>query len=122
MSEGTDPVDGIVVCVPVTADRQVDHSWGKATVVATAVVRDGTVVSWTQEDVGWDVSHDQGGHGSHHTRIARFLLERKARAVAAGHMGAPMFNMLTKMGLTVLLEVSGDAETAANTAASRVPA
>ncbi len=122
MSEDTAPTDGIVVCVPVTADRQVDHSWGKATVVATIVVRDGAVASFTQDDVGWDVSHDAGGHGSHHARIARFLLERKARAVAAAHMGAPMLNMLTKMGLTVVMDADGDAEAAAVAAASRVTA
>ncbi len=34
----------VVVCIPVAPGRQVDHSWGKATTVATVTVRDGAVV------------------------------------------------------------------------------
>ncbi|MCV2393547.1 hypothetical protein OEB99_04435 [Actinotalea sp. M2MS4P-6] len=111
---------GVVVCVPVTGDRQVDHSWGKATVVATATVRDGAVVSWTEDAVGWDVLHDEGPHGSHHGRIARFLLGKGAQAVAASHMGPPMVNMLGKMGLVVALGAQGSAEDAVVEVAGRV--
>jgi predicted Fe-Mo cluster-binding NifX family protein len=112
--------EGVVVCIPVGSDRQVGHSWGKATVVATATVRDGAIVDWAEDTVSWDVLHDEGPHGSHHGRIARFLLEHKAQAVAASHMGPPMANMLAKMGLAVDLGVSGSAEAAVLAAAARV--
>ena len=109
----------VVVCVPVDAGRQVDHSWGKATTVATVTVRDGAIVAWAEDAVGWDVLHDEGPHGSHHARIARFLLDRHARGVAASHMGPPMVTMLTKMGLVVDLGASGDAEAAALAVAAK---
>ena len=112
--------NSVVVCVPVAPGRQVDHSWGKATVVATARVVDGVVTEWTEDSVGWDVLHDEGHHGSHHARIARFLLERSAQAVTAAHMGQPMVIMLGKMGLVVELGASGDAEAAVLAAAARV--
>lgn len=111
---------GVVVCVPVDGDRNVDHSWGKATVIATVTVRDGAVAHWAQDEVGWDVLHDEGPHGSHHARIARFLLDKGAHAVAASHMGPPMVTMLGKMGLTVMLRAQGPAEAAALQAAGRV--
>ena len=110
----------VVVCVPVGDGRQVDHSWGKATVVATVTVRDGAVVGWAEDEVGWDVLHDQGEHGSHHARIARFLLGKGAHAVVASHMGPPMAHMLGKMGLIVAVGASGDAEAAAVQVAGRV--
>ena len=111
---------GVAVCVPVAPGRQVDHSWGKATVVATATVLDGAIADWSEEAVGWDVLHDEGEHGSHHARIARFLLGHHAKAVAASHMGPPMVNMLTKMGLVVSLGASGSAEAAVLEVAARV--
>lgn len=110
----------VVVCIPVAPGRQVDHSWGKATTVATVTVRDGAIADWTEDAVGWDALHDEGPHGSHHARIARFLLERHAQAVAASHMGPPMVNMLAKMGLVVDLGASGDAQAAALTVAAKV--
>lgn len=112
--------NAVVVCVPVAEGRQVDHSWGKATVVATAHVVDGVLTGWTEDTVGWDVLHDEGHHGSHHARVARFLLERSAHAVTAAHMGQPMMTMLTKMGLVVELGAAGDAEAAVLAAAARV--
>ena len=46
-----------IVCVPVSVDGQVGHSWGKAPTVAIATVEDGTITSWRTEAVHWDVSH-----------------------------------------------------------------
>ncbi len=103
----------MVVCVPVTVDGAVDHSWGLARRVAVAEVTGGRVASWEEFDVGWDVLHDSDGEGRHHARLARFLLDHHVEAVAAGHMGAPMEHMLGKMGLKVVLGASGDAREAA---------
>lgn len=110
----------VVVCVPVAPGRVVDHSWGKAQVVATATVHGGAVTQWTEDAVGWDVQHDVGPHGQHHARIARFLLDKGAHAVVASHMGPPMVTMLGKMGLTVQLGASGDATAAVLAVAAMV--
>lgn len=110
----------VVVCVPVTDDRQVGHSWGKAPRVALVTVRDGQVLAWDEHAVGWDVLHDEGASGSHHARVVRFLREHGVRAVAASHMGPPMQNTLTKLGLALTLDASGDADAAALAAAARV--
>ncbi len=111
----------MVVCVPVTVDGAVDHSWGRARRVAVAEVTGGGVASWEEFDVGWDVLHDSDGEGRHHARLARFLLDHQVEAVAAGHMGAPMEHMLGKMGLKVVLGASGDAREAALAAMSPPP-
>jgi len=105
-----------IVCVPVTVDGQVGHSWGKAPTVAIASVEDGTITSWRTEAVHWDVSHDEGTPGSHHARVARFIQDNNVTAVAAGHMGEPMQTMLTKLGVAVRLGVDGDARAAAASA------
>lgn len=92
---------------------------GRAGVVAVAEVADGTVTAWTEHPVGWDVLHGQGAEGSHHARIVRFLREHGVQAVATGHVGAPMYHTLTKLGCTVLVGATGDARTAAITAAQQ---
>jgi predicted Fe-Mo cluster-binding NifX family protein len=90
-----------------------DPRWGRAERVAVATVgRDG-ISDWKEFDVGWGSLHDTGTEGSHHARIARFLLEHKVEAVAADHMGAGMAHMLEKMGLTVRLGETGNAREAA---------
>ncbi len=100
------------VCVPVGEDGQVGHGWGRAHRVAVADVGGGEVTGWQEYEVAWDQLHDQGTEGSHHARIARFLIEQRIDTVVAGHMGPPMHVMLQKMGLHVLLGASGDARAA----------
>ena len=103
----------IIVCVPVTVEGLLDPRWGRAERVAVATVsRDGIDI-WQEFDVGWGSLHDAGNEGSHHARIARFLLDHRVEAVAAHHMGAPMAHMLEKMGLTVRLGETGSAREAA---------
>jgi len=111
----------MVVCVPVTSDAHVDHSWGRADRVAIAEVGDGGIERWEEFEVGWDASHDADGEGGHHARIARFLLDHGVGAVVAGHMGPPMQNMLARMGLAVRLGATGDARAAVSRAASAAP-
>lgn len=104
------------LCVPITDDEQVGTSWGKASAVAIAAVDNGTIESWRTEAVNWDVSHDQGTPGSHHARVARFVQDNAVTTVLAFHMGAPMQNMLTKLGVDVQQGVSGDARLAVTSA------
>ncbi len=103
----------MIVCVPVTSDGQVDHSWGRAPRVAVANVDGDRIDSWQEFDVGWDRLHDEGTEGGHHARIARFLTEHAVGSVVAGHMGPPMQQMLGRMGVRVTLGASGDARRAA---------
>jgi predicted Fe-Mo cluster-binding NifX family protein len=100
------------VCVPVTADGQVGSGWGRAARVAVADVVGGDIVNWQEFDVAWDALHDAGTEGSHHARVATFVRDQGVEAVAAGHMGPPMQNMLSKMGVRVVLSAAGDARAA----------
>ncbi len=101
------------ICVPVTTDGQIDSRWGRAARVAVADVRDGRVSAWEEYEVGWDRLHDVTTEGSHHARVARFLLEHNVEAVIADHMGAGMQQMLQKMGVAVQLGAAGEARAAA---------
>lgn len=109
------------VCVPVTTDGQVDHSWGRAPRVALADVRDGSLLAWEEVDVAWDRLHDETTEGGHHARVARFLRDQHVEAVAADHMGEPMVHTLKRLGITVHLGVAGDARQAAIVVAGSTP-
>lgn len=101
-----------VVCVPVTPDGQVEGRWGKAPRVAVATVSSGEITGWIEHDVRWDVLHDEGTEGSHHARVVRFLRDNEVTAVVASHMGPPMANTISKLGLGLHLSASGDARDA----------
>ena len=103
----------MIVCLPVTPDGLVGHSWGRADRVALADVGEGGVESWREVEVGWDALHDAGTEGSHHARVARFLREHGVEAVVASHMGAGMEHMLGKLGIAVRLDAAGPAREAA---------
>lgn len=109
----------MVVCLPVTAEGLIDPRWGKAQRVVVASVGGDGVGAWQEYEVGWDVLHDAGTEGSHHARIARFVLDHGVEAVVAGHMGPPMVNMLQRMGVKVTLEAAGSARAAATLAVGR---
>ena len=98
-------------CIPITHDHQVGHGWGKAPTVAIAEIESGAILSWRVEEVGWDVLHDSG-EGNHHARVVRFIRDNAVTLVVAQHMGEPMQNMLTKLGVRVALGAAGDARTA----------
>lgn len=101
-----------IVCVPVTAEADIDHRWGRAARVAVARVDDGRVQSWEESDVHWDREHDEQGEGKHHAKIARFLLDHSVGAVVVDHMGEPMHQMLGRMGVDIYLGASGPAREA----------
>lgn len=102
--------DGVVSVVAVNViGSQVGAGWGKAPRVAVATVEGGTVTSWEEHEVRWDLAHDEGTEGSHHARIVRFLREHGVEVVVTGHMGPPMARMLTTMGIRAVTGVAGDA-------------
>jgi len=106
----------MIVCLPVTADGQIGHSWGRAERVAIADVGGSGISRWDEFEVGWDQTHDAPDHDQHHARIARFLTDHQVACVVAGHMGPPMQQILGQMGISVRLGASGEARPAAITA------
>ena len=108
----------MIALVNVTPDGQVGGGWGKAPRIAVAEVSGGEVTRWTEHDVEWDRLHDEGGEGSHHARIVRFVREHEAEAIVTGHMGPPMQHTLGKLGVRLVLGATGDARAAAVAAAT----
>lgn len=109
---GTPEVGPLVLAVNVVGD-QVGGGLGKAHTMAVATVANGRIVGWDVEEVGWDVLHDAGPEGTHHARIVRFMRDHHVEAVVTGHMGSPMVNTMTKLGVLPLVDASGDARQAA---------
>ena len=105
------------IALPVTDNAEVGSSWGRASRVAIADIDDGVIVGWRDEPVEWDRQHDQGTDGAHHARVALFLRDNGIDRVVAQHMGAPMLNMLQRMGVVAILNIEGDARVAAEAAA-----
>jgi predicted Fe-Mo cluster-binding NifX family protein len=103
----------MLVCIPVTKDGSIDPRWGRADRVAIAEVTVDGIGHWQEFDVGWGTLHDAGSEGSHHARVARFLLDHHVEVVVANHMGEPMVRMLQQMGIRARLGGSGDAREAA---------
>ena len=108
----------MIIAIPVDADDQVAHGWGRAPAIALATVTDGQITDWQVHDVRWDVAHDEGTEGSHHARIARFLREHGIEAIAVDHVGAGMHRMLPSMGVRIADGLVGDARDAARAAAA----
>ena len=104
------------VCVPITADGQVEPRWGRADRVAVADVADGDIHGWQEFTVAWGTLHDQGTEGAHHARVARFLRDNGIQAIAVYHVGAGMERMLGSMGIQIVTVLGGDARNAARSA------
>lgn len=99
----------MIVATPVTADGLSAAAWGRAHWIGVAEVVGTEVRDWQVHEVGWDVSHDEGTHGSHHARIVRFLREHGIEAVVVDHMGPGMVRVLESMGIPLLPASPGDA-------------
>ncbi|MDR0417662.1 MAG: NifB/NifX family molybdenum-iron cluster-binding protein [Propionibacteriaceae bacterium] len=99
---------------------EIGGGWGRARRVALATAAAGAITGWTETDVGWDVAHDQGPHGSHHARIVRFLRDHGVSVVVTGHMGPPMERMLRTMGIAAVVGVAGDARAVARALAAHL--
>jgi predicted Fe-Mo cluster-binding NifX family protein len=104
------------VCVPITADGQVDPRWGRADRVALAEVTDGEIRDWQEFMVGWGTLHGQGTEGAHHARVARFLQDNQVQVIAVHHVGPGMQRMLSSMAIRVVAGLGGDARSAARAA------
>jgi predicted Fe-Mo cluster-binding NifX family protein len=102
----------MVVAVAVTPEGTVGGGWGRASRVALASVEDGAISAWQEVEVGWDRLHDEGGEGTHHARIARFLIDHHVQRVICGHMGPGMQRMLARMGIDAVVGESGPARQA----------
>lgn len=100
----------MIIATPVTEDGRSAAAWGRAHWVGVADVEDDAVRSWQVHEVGWDVSHDEGTHGSHHARIVRFLKEEGVQAVVVDHMGEGMQRVMNTMGIPLLPASPGDAQ------------
>jgi predicted Fe-Mo cluster-binding NifX family protein len=98
------------IATPVTATGQSAAAWGKAHWIGVATVQDGAVAAWQVHEVAWDVSHDEGTHGSHHARIVRFLKEHDIAVVVVDHMGPGMVQVMQTMQIPVLPATPGDAQ------------
>ncbi|PKQ23436.1 MAG: dinitrogenase iron-molybdenum cofactor [Actinobacteria bacterium HGW-Actinobacteria-5] len=100
----------VIVATPVTEAGLSAAAWGKAHWIGVADVEDGQVRAWQIHEVAWDVSHDEGTHGSHHARIVRFLKEQGIQAVVVDHMGEGMQRVMHTMGIPLLPASPGDAQ------------
>lgn len=94
--------DTVVVALPVTPEGGLEPRFGRAPRMAIATVDGDQITDWQVHEVGWDVLHDEGTHGSHHARIVRFMREHGAGRVVFSHMGPPMINTLSKLGLLLI--------------------
>ena len=104
------------LCVPTTADGQVDPRWGRADCVAVADVADGEIRDWQEFAVAWGTLHDQGTEGAHHARVARFLRDNQVQAIAAHHVGPGMQRMLESMAIRIVTGLGSGARNAARAA------
>lgn len=100
----------MIVMTPVTQEGRSEGRFGRAHWVAVATVDNGEITEWQVHEVAWDILHDEGGHGSHHARVIRFLKEQNVDAVVAAEMGPGMVRMLSSAKLPVLPASPGDAK------------
>lgn len=103
----------MIVCLAVTPEGLLGPRWGRAERVAVVDVREGSIDSWNEFEVGWAELHDVGPEGGHHARVARFLKEHGVAVVVAQHVGPGMQQMLGKMGIDLRLAQPGRASDAA---------
>lgn len=106
------------IALPVDADGQVFPHFGRAPRLAVATLEDGQVRDWQVLEVDWGASHDREPHGEHHRRVFEDLRGQGVEVVLAGGMGEGMVRSLSGAGVQVVLGVSGDARSAAETYAA----
>ncbi|MHB0927903.1 MAG: NifB/NifX family molybdenum-iron cluster-binding protein [Candidatus Nanopelagicales bacterium] len=108
-----------VVAATISPDGSIGGGLGKAHWMAIASVVDGAITDWRVEEVRWDELHDEGGEGSHHARIVRFMRDHQVQDVVAAHAGPPMQNTLSKLGIRLHMGAAGDARQAVLAALTR---
>ncbi len=87
------------ITAPVDDNGMLAPGFGRARKMAIATFEEKTLVDYEVIDVGWDILHDEGPHGSHHGRIVRFLKEHDIDRVLCAGMGESMAHTINKMGL-----------------------
>ena len=103
----------MIVAINVDGEMVADM-FGRAHTMAIADIEQGQIVSWQEEEVGWDIAHDQApSHEAHHARIAKFMKEQHVEVVVTGHIGPPMVHTLGLMGIEMFMGVDGPARQAA---------
>ena len=102
------------------AGSEVGGGLGRARTMAVATLNTADeITEWQEFQVGWDILHEQGPHGSLHAQIVGFMRDHDIAAVVSGHMGPPMVNTMMKLGV-LPLSAAGEARSAARDAAKRV--
>lgn len=100
------------VAVPINLEQLVG-GLGRAHWMGVGKVAEGAVSDWAVHEVEWDVLHDVGSHGGHHARIVTFMRDHGVDVVVAGHIGEPMQNTLTKLGVRIVMGAEGEPSAAA---------
>ena len=102
------------------AGSEVGGGLGRARTMAVATLNTADeITEWQEFQVGWDILHEQGPHGSLHAQIVGFMRDHDIAAVVSGHMGPPMVHTMMKLGV-LPLSAAGEARSAARDAAKRV--
>lgn len=101
------------ILIAVAADGSFSVGLGRAPRVIVCEASAERVLTWEEAAVGWDATHDTVPHGTQHGTILRFLRDRRAEAVIAGHAGPPMLEQLAKMGIAFFESEGGDPQAAA---------
>jgi predicted Fe-Mo cluster-binding NifX family protein len=105
-------MNDMTIAIPVTAEGTVFERLGKAPLVATCVLRDGTVTDWTEHAVGWDQTYGVDVMGNHHARVMRFMKEHGVTTVVAADVCDSMRRALQAQGVIVHDGRTGDARAA----------
>lgn len=100
------------ICIPLNADGTIHHRLGQTHLVATCQVRDDVVSEWNEHVVDWDQTYGVDVLGVHHPRVLRFMQANGVTTVIANDVCASMQRVLTKIGVDVHTQMTGDARAA----------
>lgn len=108
-------MNDMTIAIPVTAEGTVFDRLAKAPLVATCVLRDGTVTDWASHAVGWDQTYGVDVMGNHHARVMRFMKDQGVTTVVAADVCDNMRRSLEAQGVVVYDGQKGDARVAVTT-------
>ncbi len=76
---------------------------GRAHMAAVATVKNGSITSWDEIEVGWDITHESEAEGMHHANVAKFIQAHSVEMIVAAGAGPDMQRMLEKLGTKISL-------------------